>query len=238
MCNADQHCDICAKYTPVKIKLTEDATPYSATTARRIPISLLGKFEEELKRVEERGTIQAVTEPTEWLAPTVPVLKPNGKIRKCADLKKLDQAVRREHYVIPTVDDVIHQLKGSSVFSKLEAASGFWQIPLDPETAKLTTFITPFGRYFFIHLPFGISSAPGIFQRIMNEITSGIKGVVCYFDDILCHSATTEEHTLLLNQVKKRLQDVGLQLNNDKSEYHKNQIQFLGHYHQQGWCEA
>ena len=91
--------------------------------------------------MEERKIIQAVTEPTEWVAPIVPVVKPNGKIRKCADLKKLNQAVRRERY------DVIHQLKGSSVFSKLEAASGFWQIPLDPETAKLTTFITSFGRY-------------------------------------------------------------------------------------------
>ena len=144
-------------------------------------------------------------EPAERVAPIIPVVKPNGKIRICVDLKKLNQAVRSERYVIPTVDDVIHQVQGPSVFAKLDAASGFWQISLGRETEKLTTFITPFGRYFFIHLPFGISSAPEIFQRIMNEITSAIKG-----DDILCHSATTEEHTLLLTQVKKRLQDIGL----------------------------
>ena len=131
--------------------------------------------------------------------------------------------------MITTVDDVIHQLKGSSVFTKLNAASGFWQIPLDPETAKLTIFITPFGRYFFTHLPFGISLAPEIFQRIMNEIISDIKGIICYFNNILCHSATTEEHTLFLTQIKKRLQDIGLQLNNDKGEYYKNEIHFLGH---------
>ena len=132
--------------------------------------------------------------------------------------------------MIPTVDDVIHQLKGSSIFTRFNAPSGFWQIPLDPETAKLTTFITAFGRYFFTHLPFGISLAPEIFQRIMNEIISDIKGIICYFINILCHdSATTEKHTLLLNQVKKRLQDIGLQLNNDKCEYYKSEIHFLGH---------
>ena len=83
-----------------------------------------------------------MTEPAERVAPIIPVVKPNGKIRICVDLKKLNQAVRRERYVIPTVDDVIHPVKGSSVFSKLDAASGFWQISLDRETEKLTTFIT------------------------------------------------------------------------------------------------
>ena len=120
-------------------------------------------MKKKLKRMEEGKIIQVVTEPTERVAPIIPVVKPNGKIRICVDLKKLNQAVRRERYVILTVDDEIHQVKSSSVFFMLDAASGFWQISLDPETAKLTTFITPFGRYFFTHLQFGISSAPEIF---------------------------------------------------------------------------
>ena len=113
------------KCTPVKIQLKEDAKPYSVTTAR-IPIPLLGKAEEELKRMEEGKIIQAVTEPTEWVAPIVPVVRPNAKVRICVDQKKLDQAVRRERYVIPTVDDVIHQLKGhqSSPSSMLPQGSG------------------------------------------------------------------------------------------------------------------
>ena len=84
------------KYTPMKIQLKEDTTPYSVTTARRIPIQLLGKVEEELKRMEEGKIIQAVMEPTECVAPVVPVIKPNGKTRICVDIKKLNQAVRRE----------------------------------------------------------------------------------------------------------------------------------------------
>ena len=127
-------------------------------------------------------------------------------------MKKLNQSVERERYVIPTVDEIVHQLRGSSVFSKLDAASGFWQIPLDPETAKLTTFITPFGRYFMKRLPFGISSAPEIFQRTMTELLRGIDGVICYFDDILCHTYTMEEHELLLGRVLR-----------------KSEITFLGH---------
>ena len=166
------------KCEPVKIKMKNDARPYSVTTARRIPIPLLGKVEKELKRMKDNGVIEEVTEPTEWVSPIVPVLKPSGDVRICVDLKKLNQSVERERYVIPTVDEIVHQLRGSSVFSKLDAASGFWQIPLDPETAKLTTLITPFGRYFMKRLPFGISSAPEIFQRTMNELLRGIDGVI------------------------------------------------------------
>ena len=179
--------------------------------------------------MKDNGVIEEVTEPTEWVSPIVPVLKPSGDVRICVDLKKLNQSVERERYVIPTVDEIVHQLRGSSVFFKLDAASGFWQIPLDPETAKLTTFITPFGRYFIKRLPFGISSAPEIFQRTMNELLRGIDGVICYFDDILCHTSTMEEHELLLGRVFKRLKEFGLQLNPEKCEYRKSEITFLGH---------
>ena len=159
----------------------------------------------------------------------VPVVKKNGDIRICVYLKKLDKAVRRERYVIPSFEEIVHKLKGSTIFSKLDAQSGFWQIPLDPETAKLTTFITPFGRYFMKRLPFGINSAPEIFMRIVSGILEGIDGVVCYFDDILCHSKSPEDHEKLLELSHKRLKDASLQLNTAKCEYKKSEITFLGH---------
>ena len=154
----------------------------------------------------------------------VPVVKKNGDIRICVDLKKLNKAVQRERYVIPSLEEIVHKLKGSTIFSKLDVQSGFWQIPLDPETAKLTTFITPFGRYFTKRFPFDISSAPEIFMRIVSGILEGIDGVVCYFDDILCHSKSPEDHEKLLELVHKRLKDASLQLNTAKCEYKKSEI--------------
>ena len=91
--------------------------------------------------MKELDIIEEITEPTDWVS-WVPVPKANGDVRICVDLGKLNQAVIREKYIIPTFDDIIHQLRGSTIFSKIDAQSGFWQ-PLDPETAKLTTFITP-----------------------------------------------------------------------------------------------
>ena len=163
--------------------------------------------------------------------------KQNGDVRICVDLRKLNQAVIREKYIIPTFDDIIHQLRGSTIFSNFDAQSGFWQLPLDPETAKLTTFITPYGRFYMKRVPFGISSAPEIFMRVVSEILQVIEGVICYFDDILCYSKTKEEHENLLAQVHKRLEEASLQLNAVKSEYRKSEITFLGHVIDANGCK-
>ena len=149
---------------PIKIRRRDDATPYSISTARRMPLPLLPKVEQELQRMEGNGVIKRITEPTDWCAPMVPVMNKGGGTRICVDPKKLNRAVKRESYMLPTLEDAMHKLKGSTVFTKLDATSGFWQLPLDDETAKLTTFMTPFGRYFFRRLPFGISLAPEVFQ--------------------------------------------------------------------------
>lgn len=83
---------------------------------------------------------------------------------KHMDLKRLNENVKREKFILPTLDDILPKLAKSTVFSSLDAESGFWQIPLEEHSARLTTFITPLGRYCFKRLPFGITSAPEIFQ--------------------------------------------------------------------------
>ena len=93
---------------------------------------------------------------------------------------------------MPKVDTTLAQLTGATMFSKLDANSGFWQIPLAKESRLLTTFITPYGRFCFNKLPFGIASAPEVFQRRMNDILSGLPGVLCHVDDILVFEATPE----------------------------------------------
>lgn len=139
------------------IELRDEAIPYSVSVPRRVPIPLLPKVKTELERMEHLGVISKVNEPTDWCAGMVVVPKPNDRVRICVDLTKLNYYVKRERHILPSVDEVLAQVGDAKVFSKLDVNSGFWQIELDPESAKLTTFITPYGRYMFNRLPFGIT---------------------------------------------------------------------------------
>ena len=176
------------------IKTKPGATPFTLTTPRRIALPLLPKVKAELQRMEQLGVISKVKEPTEWCSGIVVVPKPNGKIRICVDLTRLNQSICREHHILPSVEQTLAQIRGAKIFSKLDANSGFWQVELAPESSLLTTFITPFGRFCFKRMPFGITSAPEHFQRRMSEILCGLEGVVCLVDDVLVFGETQTEH--------------------------------------------
>ena len=131
--------------------------------------------------------------------------------------------------MIPTLEDLLSKLKGSSVYSKLDATSGFHQLKLDPESSKLTAFITPFGRYVYKRLPFGISSAPEIYQKQMEVILSNIPNVLCYFDDVFVYSESESAHEKHLSDVFDALERANVKLNPDKCELRKTEIEFLGY---------
>ena len=209
------------------ICMEEGAKPFAVTTPRRVAIPLLPQVKTELERMEQLKVISRIEEPTDWCAPMVVVPKANGTVRICVDLTKLNESVRRERHPLPAIEQILAQLTGAQQFSKLDANSGFWQIPLSPESARLTTFITPFGRFHFNRLPFGITSAPEHFQRRMSTILNGLDGVVCLMDDVLIHGKTQAEHDQRLHSVLHRLQITGLTLNKEKCEF-KTQIKFLG----------
>ena len=128
------------------------------------------------------------------------VPKKSGKVRICAYLKALNDALR-EVRPIPKVDAILAQLAGATVFSNLDANSGFWQIPSSKESRLLTTFVSPAGCYCFNKLPFGISSALELFQKRMNRILEGLAGILCHMDDVLVFGATQEQHELNLMTV-------------------------------------
>ncbi|KAE8281739.1 hypothetical protein D5F01_LYC20739 [Larimichthys crocea] len=155
------------------------------TVKREFPklFSGLGKMEgeytivkEELSRMEQQGVISKVDEPTAWCAPMVAVLKSSGRVRICSDLTELNKSVMREKHPLPSVEHTLGQLAGAKVFSKLDAKSGFWQIPLSKDSSLLTTFISPFGRYHYNRLCFGISSAPEHFQKRISRTLEGLEG--------------------------------------------------------------
>lgn len=108
------------KCDPVKITLRQDSKPYCVTTARRVPFPLMSKVAKELKHLEDEGIIEKVERPMDWCAPMVPAIKSNGNVHICVDLKRLNEAVKREHYNLPNLDDISPKLVGATV-SKLDA---------------------------------------------------------------------------------------------------------------------
>lgn len=210
------------------IKITDDVTPICLYTARKVPHPLMPEVKKSLKEMERKGVISPIDDPTDWCSGMVVAPKKNGKVRICVDLTVLNKAVRREIHPMASVDENLAKLKGSQIFTKLDANSGFWQIPLDSASRLLTTFIAPGGRYCFNRLPFGISSAPEIFQRTMSKILGDISGVVCHMDDILIHAPNKALHDARVRQVLNKLEQAGLTLN-EKCEFSKKKITFLGH---------
>ena len=168
----------------------------------------------------------------------VVVPKSSGAVRICVDLKPLNQSVLRQTHPIPKVDDTLAQLAGATIYSKLDANSGFWQIPLAEESRKLTTFLTPFGRYCFNKLPFGISSAPELFQQRMSKLLEGLSGMVCLMDDILIFGSNTAEHDSRLEAALKRIEAAGVTLNPNKCEFRTTTVKFLGHIIDKGGIRA
>ena len=212
-----------------EIQLNPDAKPFALYTPRKVLYPLRSKVWDELERMEAIGVISKVQVPTPWCAGMVVVPKKDGKVRICVDLKPLNASVKRETHPLPKVDDTLAQLSGAKIFSKLDANCGFWQIPLAEKSRHLTTFITPFGRFCFNKMPFGISSAPEHFQRRMNQLLSGLPGVLCLIDDILVYGSSTQEHDERLKAVLDTIQSAGITLNQAKCEFGKETIKFLGH---------
>lgn len=216
------------KIKPVKITLKDNARPV-VHAARKIPFAIKDDLKSELNNLEKLNIIKKVTEPTDWVNSLVIVRKSNGKLRFCIDPSDLNNNIAREYFQIPTLDDIMSNLNGAKYFSVLDASNGFWQMPIDESSSKLCTFNTPFGRYRFLRLPFGLSCAPEIFQRQMVQFIDDIEGVVTYFDDVLIFAKSVEEHNSILERVLERFKKFNLKLNKSKSKFCVTKIKYLGH---------
>ena len=213
-----------------RIEIDPKAKPYAIKTPRRIPLHLRDKTRVELEKLEQQGIISKIKTPTDWVAGMVVVPKPNGDVRICVDYSQLNQAVKRERLMIPSVDELLSQLKDAKWFSKIDCRSGYYQLEIHEASKELTTFITPFGRYVFNRLPMGISSAPEIYHREMTSIVGGLEGVITLLDDSLVFGTTKEEHDHRLSKVLERMQENKVTLNKEKCEFGVQEIRFLGHH--------
>ena len=127
--------------------------------ARKVTVAIREKVKAELDRMEKLNVISKVDEPTKWVNSMVVVLKPNGVVRIFLDPRDLNKAINREHYKMITLEEVTSQLSGAQYFTVLDATSGYRAMPLSKESSILTTFQTPYGRYRYLRMPFGICSA-------------------------------------------------------------------------------
>lgn len=196
----------------------------------RVPVALRRKVKEALEDLEQQEVIAPVTSPTAWISSMVTVLKKNGKLHICLDPKDLNRAVQREHYPLPTIEDIATRLHGAKVFTKLDVWNGFWHVALDEDSSFLTTFHTPFGRYHWRRLPFGISSAPEVFQRKMHERIEGLSGIEVVV--IGCGSTLEEatvDHDKVLMAFLEHCKEQGVKLNMDKLNLRKTEVPFIGH---------
>lgn len=197
--------------------------------ARKVPLGLRDKLRVELSRMEELGIVRKVNHPTEWVNPIVIAAKKNGDIRLCLDARVLNNAIRRAHFSLPTVSEIAAKLRGAQFFSVLDARCGFWMMKLDDASADLCTFSTPFSRYQFLRLPYGINCAPEMFHAKIRQLLEDLEGTDSFIDDIVCWGTSKEEHDRRLRSLLMRAREVGIRFNRDKCKFGVSEITYLGH---------
>lgn len=210
-----------------RIRLKEGSVPV-VKPVRRIPETIKSKLKDALNTMEKMEIIARVTEPTEWVNDLVIVEKKNGSIRICLSPLELNKWIKREHFHIPTLEDLTANLAGKKLFTVMDLKDGFYQIPLDSSSTSLCTFNMPFGRYKFRRLPFGLCSSPEVFQRENMKIFGDIEGVQVYFDDLIIAAATEEEHEQILSKVVKKAIECSVKFNAAKVQYKVSSVKYLG----------
>ena len=188
-----------------------------------------------LNEMSDKDIIEPLTKPTEWISSMVVVTKKSGQLRLCLDPKDLNDAIQREHYPLPVIEDVATRLAGAIVFTVLDVQQGFGHVELDDESSFLTTFNTPFGRYRFKRLPFGLSSSPEVFQRRMHEVIEGLHGCEVIADDFLVvgygenMEMGIQDHDRNLRAFLDRCDQRNLHLNVDKIQLRVTEVPFIRH---------
>ena len=176
----------------VRLQVNPEAIPVTLPR-RSVPISVRGKLKTELNRLVQLEALPSVDQPTEWTSQFVATMKKSGDVRICIDPKPLNEALRRERYQLTVLDEILPELSKARVFSKVDLSSAFWHLSFDEESSLLTAFSTPFGRYKWLRLPFGLNVSSEIFQKRLCQAFEGLPVVLCIADDILIHGKDDQE---------------------------------------------
>ena len=217
----------CAGVTRHRIELY-DSTPIRQRP-RRFPEPVTEEIERQCEELMDIGVIEYSK--SSFSSPVVPIRKKDGSLRLCIDYRKLNKVTKPDRFPMPNMSDLIFGLQGTQYFTTLDLVRGYYQVPLDPETAEYTAFSTPRNHYQFKRLAFGLRNAPGAFQREMQEVLRGFdnKQVIVYIDDILILGRTFDEHMELVGRVLNTLIEYGMKIKLGKCEWFREQVCFLGH---------
>lgn len=197
--------------------------------AAPVPYASRHKVDAALDDLLDQGVIEPVRF-SDYACPIVVVNKPDGKVRICGNYKlTVNKILKVEQYPIPTFEDMMQEMQGGISYTKLDLSHAYHQVELEPEARKYTTINTHRGLYQYTRLPFGLASAPALFQRTMESLIGDIPMCRPYLDDIIVSGKTEEEHLNNLERVLERLQNSGLRLKKGKCEFLKQSVQYLGH---------
>lgn len=227
--------ELCTKVKPGEMNFgVKHTIVLSDNVPIRQPVRKLAHKEEEflkphLEELQKDGFIEPSTSP--FAAPIIIVPKKSGGFRLCIDYRRLNEKTLKEQYPIPRIDETFDSIAGSVIFTTLDLQSGYWQVPIDEESKKLTAFITKFGLFQWLVMPFGLTNAPATFQRLMDAILRGLKWECClvYLDDIIIYSRSITEHLKHLELVLKRLAQYNLKVNLKKCSFAMSKLLYLGH---------
>ncbi|CAI7757727.1 unnamed protein product, partial [Closterium sp. NIES-54] len=204
------------------------AKPVSRAPYRLSPTELTD-MKKQIEYLLDRQLIRPSTSP--YGAPVLFTPKPDGSLRMCIDYRALNKQTVKNKYPIPRIDDLLDQLRGATVFSKLDLRSGYWQIKMADNSIHKTAFRTRYGSYEYLVMPFGLCNAPATFQAEMNHILRPLldECVVVYLDDILIYSKNMKEHVEHLRKVFEILRKNKFYVKLSKSDFALKKVQFLGH---------
>jgi hypothetical protein len=210
------------------IELLPGTAPISKR-AYRVSGPELVELKKHINKLPEKGYIRSSTSP--WVAPVLFVEKKDGTRRMCIDYRALNEVTIKNKYPLPRIEDLFNQLRGASVFSKIDLRSGYHQLRIRPSDIPKTTFITKYGLYEFTIMSFGLTNTPAFFMNLMNSVFMDYldKFVVVFIDDILIYSQSEEEHVNHLKMVLQRLREHQLFAKLSKCEFWINEVLFLGH---------
>lgn len=180
----------------------------------------------------EEGIIKPCQSP--WSAPVVMVPKKDGGTRVCVDYRQLNAITTPDVYPLPRIDDLLHNAKRTPFMSTIDLRAGYWQIKVKDEDQAKTSFVTPFGMYMFLRMPFGLRNAPATFQRLMDGFRISLSHIklLVYLDDLIIMSTSFEQNLKDLQDVFARLKEYNLNLtaNREKCNFCVAKIKYLGHY--------